>query len=552
MQSLSVAVKDNARRDAWALWSWLAVGAAGMLWLAAAMPPDGFFAGDSGVKLIAARNAVNHPGRPFEIDLPAIAGQRRPYVERFFQVHGDHAHATQSPVFPVLSAPPLASAGLRGVYLLPLISFLSVLPVLSLARGAMGVPIGVNVLGATTILTSPVFFYGLEFWEHAPAVACLAGSTALVLTAPRGRLASTFSAAAAGALGGLAVLLRPEAAWYLAGLVLLWRRERRIWFLVLGTVAVVGPFAVLNLVHSGNPLGTHAAVVLSSLTTTGWLGTRGDRLLLWLLPHGPLGVAGFATLAAAWLMPVADGDLRRRQTIGLIGSAVLALAAARGEFNRESAWAAWPVGALLFIPLARPPQMRRLVALSAVSIVAVVLTSPNDGGAQWGPRFLLFATPALLLLGAYAATDAVQPGHGRRIRVALVLVVLAAGLWTTRSAYRELRSAKRYYSGIVAAVETATSPGDYIVFSTWWFDQVVASLTGTRTFLYARDASAATGILRELETAGASTVTLAWSREGDGDPLDGSMTGTCFHVEKTHTLAARSLTLVTATCSSRR
>src|SRR5687768_9425954 len=95
------------------------------IWLAAELPPQAFYSGDSGVKLIAARNAIAHPSRPFEVDLPEIDGRPVPYVERFFAVHGQHAHALQSPLFPVLSAPLIAVFGLRGAYILPLISFVA-------------------------------------------------------------------------------------------------------------------------------------------------------------------------------------------------------------------------------------------------------------------------------------------------------------------------------------------------------------------------------------------------------------------------------------------
>src|SRR5687767_7382548 len=101
------------------------------IWLAAELPPHAFYSGDSGVKLIAARNAIPHPSRPFEIDLPEIAGRPVPYVERFFAVHGQHAHALQSPLFPVVSAPFVAVFGVRGAYILPLISFIALLPLLA-------------------------------------------------------------------------------------------------------------------------------------------------------------------------------------------------------------------------------------------------------------------------------------------------------------------------------------------------------------------------------------------------------------------------------------
>ena len=52
------------------------------------------------------------------------------------------------------------------------------------------------------------------------------------------------------------------------------------------------------------------------------------------------------------------------------------------------------------------------------AVAGVVLTATNDGGAQWGVRYLLVAAPPLLLLAARAATDAAGAGRWRALRVA--------------------------------------------------------------------------------------------------------------------------------------
>lgn len=58
----------------------------------AGLPAEGFFSGDPGVKLIAAANAIDHPRRPFEIDLPQIGAEpAAASLERFFALHDDHA-----------------------------------------------------------------------------------------------------------------------------------------------------------------------------------------------------------------------------------------------------------------------------------------------------------------------------------------------------------------------------------------------------------------------------------------------------------------------------
>jgi len=92
-----------------------------------------------------------------------------------------------------------------------------------------------------------------------------------------------------------------------------------------------------------------------------------------------------------------------------------------------------------------------------------------------GPRFLLISTPALIILAAASASDAVGPGWGRLLRQLLVVVIIVCGAWTTRAAYRDLRARSGTTRGW-SRDGRRRSPGSHVVFRDWWFDQVVASL----------------------------------------------------------------------------
>src|SRR5262249_40550078 len=95
--------------------------------LAAGLRPDAFFVGDPGIKLILAKNAIASPNHPLDLPLPIIGQERLPYVEPFFEVHGDHAHAVTTDLFPLLSARAIQWFGLRGAYILPAAGFLGIL-----------------------------------------------------------------------------------------------------------------------------------------------------------------------------------------------------------------------------------------------------------------------------------------------------------------------------------------------------------------------------------------------------------------------------------------
>ena len=528
-------------------WAWLLVAAIASVWLVSGLPSSGFFSGDSGVKLIAARNAIAHPARPFQVDLPAIGGKPVPYLDPLFEVHGDHAHPIQSPLFPLLSAVPIAAFGLRGAYVLPIASFLLIFPFLNVIRRHAAPAVSIHLLAILALLASPAFFYALEFWEHAPAVACMAASTALVVAWPDRTDRSPLTIALAGLVGGLGILLRPEAFWYVVPLAWLCARQRTLLAFAAGGALVLVPFALANLAHYGNVSGPHVSVVLRGLGES-WLTSRWHYIDLWFLPESRVGLLALPVVATAWIGPLSRGGLRQRQVVALAGAAAIAVAAINGLFNREAVWSAWPAAALLLVPFQNNARTRSMWLIAVVSLLAIILTAAHDGGAQWGPRFLLVAAPAAMILAACAAHDAIGPGKSRHIRVALVAVVVLAGVWTTRAAYRELRGTKQFYARLVAAVDMTTEPGDDVIASAWWFDQVVAPLYQTRTFLFAADGAHANRILKELSAARRSKVWLVWSRETDGIPLDGTVADTCFHVVEVQDIEERSLTMTSARC----
>ena len=499
------------------------------IWLAAELPPQAFYSGDSGVKLIAARNAIAHPSRPFEIDLPEVNGRPMPYVERFFAVHGQHAHALQSPLFPAVSAPFVAVFGLRGAYILPLSSFIALLPLLGRIARHVVPNVSPTTVAVVGLFAGPLVFYAFEFWEHVPAIACLAAATALV-TAPG---ATRTQLVASGVLSAVAIMLRPEAVWYVIALAG-WRvyARARIGYYAAAAALILALFALFNLNESGTIGGLHASANMAPLLDN-WASIRLQRGALWFWPGSLLWSAGVLVLIASWVVSLAGVNLRLAQVVALCAAALLAVEAARGSYARESLWHCWPVGLLLLVPSSRLREIALLWWLSLFTIVAVWLSSTHDGGAQWGPRFVLIAAPALIALAAANATDAAGPGPARKFRQALVLIVLLAGLWTTRAAYRELRGTKQFYAELVDAVDRSVEKGAVIVFSTWWFDQVVASLYSSRSFLYADSAPAAAAILHELQTSGVRSAALVWSREQAEDDVLAQAASGCEIVQAT-------------------
>ena len=536
---------------------WVATGlaAASMVLLMAGLPANGFYSGDAGVKVIAARSALAHPRRPFDIDLPTIGGRPVPRVDPMIVPHDDHAHVLQSPVFPVVSAPLIAAFGLRGAYILPAVSFVLMVPLLEAMRRVATPSTPPVVVSGVALIANPLFFYSLEFWEHAPAVALLAGCTVLIwksagvaTTAPGRLRPDTIGLClAAGALGAVAVLLRPEAALYLTALLIARRPTiPAALAFAAGAAVVVGPLSIASYVHSGSFLGTHLTNTLAPMSRE-WLSSRVSRITAWLWPHSIVEGLAIACLAIAWLAGRFGLSLRARQTIGLIGVVAVALLAARGELDRDSVWQAFPVAALALVPVAAQ-GLRPLRILAGLAAVLVVLTATHDGGAQWGPRFLLIIAAPLMLLAATAIAELAAPGSWRWARVTLTVVVLVAALLTTRAAYRELRGAKNVYARIVAATDSLTRPGEPIVTNVWWFDQVVAPLYGTRTFLYVPDRTNVVETLRELAAAGERNIALVWTKEPEGELLNTASSGSCYRIVGEKAIPERQLVFASGEC----
>jgi hypothetical protein len=461
--------------------------------LAASLPARTFYVGDPGVKLIAARTALNQPSRPLEIPLPRIAGEPVPYVDPFFALHGDHTHAVTPELFPLLSAPLLALFGLRGLYVLPGLGFL-------LALGAcawLGVTLDRRrnpaLVLATGFLATPWLFYGLEFWEHAlatgvasTAAALFAASWSIEGSALPLSLNGGTGTFASGVLFGVAALLRPEAlCFFLAVLVSVRllpsapRADALLWALAGCGIALL-PLAAYAWVHFGTLLTPHLAGN-PALWGDGWLERRALVSSPWFLSLGP-----------------------------------------------TSLWRAAPALPLALIPLSRGSTREGrsfLATVAALTTALIVLTAPNEGGGQWGPRFLLLSFVPLSILLA----DVVQMlMRYRPVGLLVAALILGVGAWTQRTAYRELRGTKHTYGRLVDFVEQQTQPGEAALTDVWWLDQVAASLTDSRTILVAGSGDAAVEALHRLDRAGTPTTTLFRSRDESVAPPDFWLAGTCF------------------------
>jgi hypothetical protein len=534
----------DRRRTVFVL-AWTAVAALAVGLLSRELPPQGFVSGDSGLKLIVARHAAADPSRPFAVDLPAIAGRPVPFVDPMFQLHGDHAHALQAPLFPVLMSPLVAWLDLRGAYLLPAIAFIALLPLTAALTARVGLAAGVTPVVVSAVLANPVLFYAFEIWDHVPAIAVLAGATLLAF-GEAGARGDTARLGAAGLLAAAGVLLRPEAIWFAAALGVTLATPRRLAAYASGAALLLVPFAAANYLEGGTLAGPHATANLAALGDR-WARVRLERLSSWLVPASPWFAAGVAALAAAWALQLTGANRDRAQVAGLIAACAVAIPAALGMFAVQALWSAWPIGVLLLVPTAWDPRLRRLRWLAAASTAGIWLTSTHDGGAQWGPRFLLVATPAFLVLAAAALHETTAAGRLRWLRVSLVAMIVAGGIWTSRRVYLDLRSVKRFHARLVAAIDRQVPFGAYAVSNIAWIDQLAASSSGMRTWLVAAPPEQPRAILERLEQSGIREIRVVWSTDPvEPGPL--SLEGSCYRLRDVVEVPERLVVIGRAEC----
>jgi len=463
--------------------------------LAFGLRPDAFFVGDPGVKLASSLNALSFPAHPLEIPLPAIGTDSAPHVENFFAVHGDHAHAVTSEFFPVLSAPMLALFGLRGLYILPALGLIATAAACAWLAIVLDPRRNAALVALAAGLGTPFLFYGLEYWEHTLALAAGVGGAAVLLNAARlrpGRDARTGAAFAGGLLMGAAIVLRPEAACYFAAVVIASRTLvhrpgwRTLAVATAGVCAALLPLEVYTIAHFGSFVPGHISAN-AGLSNQFWAAER-------------------LKLASDWLVPSPWG--------------------AGGPSRPGSFWSVAPVAVVGAVALAAHSERKERLFLALVALLTallVLLTAPNDGGGQWGPRYLLFAYAPLAVLAA----DAVPESPRRAASVLLIVLVVAACGWSQRASYRQLRGTKATYGRVVDFVRQAVHPGGSAVTDLWWLDQVAASTVDRHTFLFAGDAQTGPDIVRRLSDARVPEVTLFRSHELSAD-LDGWTTGSCY------------------------
>ncbi|MCK4547379.1 MAG: hypothetical protein KAW17_08045 [Candidatus Eisenbacteria sp.] len=356
------------------------------------------------------------------------------------------------PVFPILfqilSVPFFALLGYKGLYVIPVVALWLLWWRFAATLRAIGVGgIAISFGLAALIFASPLTLYGAMFWEFTlAALLVFLGVEFTLRTAHHGFPVGR--AILFGVLTSLSTWLRPEAFLVVLPLlvcllvVYVRDRKREIPFFIAGSVAAIIALLVVNQILYGHPLSARSLQVLGSKS----LGERAQTAirLFWVL-HLYL-------------------------------------------FSK------FPVmfGFLLAIPFLLRSQKRSgvliLVGVAIFFFLAVPFILPNDGGKQWGPRYLLIAIP-MIAAACAAQLDAIMEGGRLWMKaVCWVLFLALFGLGAVSNTYGGGRHlAKDYANRIYPALqELKHTDLEHIVV----LDQTIALELATthkrRIFLWAR------------------------------------------------------------------
>lgn len=471
------------------------------------LPPDGWITGDQGSKFLQTRafalNGPFHPGiEVLAHDVDPDYRQQEPKLDN----RGGLLVSEFLWLLPLITAPFYAALGLHGLYVIPALSVL----VIFVAAAALGRRMG-DARGLITawiaVAATPVLFYGVELWEHAPAAACVI--VAAVLLAPEDRPTSRSRLFGAGAAVAIGSLFREEVVATIPALLFarallpgpaIARLLRDGLLVGAGAAAVFLAAVPMNLVMYGSPLPTHITQdAWDVVKTTPYVAMRGDIVRSLLLPQRRLPV--FLAAVVVGLMGAA-GRRWSEHAVWLVHGAVLLLLALlvgapllrivlrlpQGPaYVISSAAHTWPFAlALFYVPwITRDDnrQMTRFLLVGAVSMIAIItLIVPMDGGGQWSPRFYLAAAPLLAVVTASAFRPIVA--RTSIIRTAIASAVVMGSVAMQAHGLQFAWQAKTGMSRLTALVADNTTPQDVLISNLFWFPEVTSTLAHTRRMLF--------------------------------------------------------------------
>ncbi|MGI8791931.1 MAG: hypothetical protein ACR2H3_01925 [Acidimicrobiales bacterium] len=399
---------------------------------------------------------------------------------------GDRWVQATSVPFALASRAGLGRLGVGGLLVLPMLgSVVAALAASSLARtlGATSGAAAFWVVG----LGTPVGFYAIDAWEHAPALglAMLAVAMATAIdvrpttSSQRSELAGVAAAAVAA---GAAVVFRAEMAVYLgafsAALLVIgryrraWLRPRRLATAAAGLAAPIVANELLERAVLGVSVRSDRAASLTTGAGSAFSGRARDAVLTSVGVFADTTAASFGlgALGAAALIVLGYWAIHGRPPLLVLSRGVLACGAlvavtmATAGLGFVPGWLpAAPLAAAGLWAVDRRGDESRVVLVVVAAVLALpgVWMTSHVGllSAQWGGRYVLL-TGVLLSVAGVVALERV--GWRRPASLALLAVTAAMSVFGAAWHIERTREVGEFSAEVIRA-----TPADAVVVSRW-------------------------------------------------------------------------------------
>lgn len=414
----------HARRPLLPVYIILALALAYLAWLVTSSQPGVFFSSDGAIKYMVVRQFTAGHGFKY-LYLPQPQWVHQIWDTGYFPLRPPFIYPSPQgylfvfpPAFQVISAFFYQNLGMAGLYIVPVCSILLLWLSLILLLRRSGIPSPYIAMALFIIVfCSPLTIYGATYWEHIPAILLLFSGIAFILHTP----SRPGVAAAMGLLSGLAAWFRPEAlamnSLYVLATIILFKYENRapLFAFLVGVALSIGSFLLFNKIELGSFLGIHSYQVLhqgdpgrtasaiENLYSNNKLSVKYFCFIVFLLPIGYV-------LLTPWAHALFTN---RRRTSTASGTSTAARTSATSHTS----------------PSARTLNIRILL-LIAIIIAFCALTPflvPNDGGRQWGARYILPIIPILTVVLTLIAYQWQALEKGRWAPALLALLLFCSG-----------------------------------------------------------------------------------------------------------------------------
>jgi hypothetical protein len=477
----------------------IAVAALYILLLGTLLPLNSFWSGDQGAKLVQVLSLLRSRFTETAIPYPGLtidpARQFTPQPALYTWPRDGVYYSIFSYPYAALTAIPFFGLGYAGLYVIPVLATLATFTVSAFTARHLGLP-GWRISPVLLALATPLSFYALVFWEHSLATGLAAAATLAGIYAIEAGERRIGWAVVAGILTGSATWFRAETLWLgpalLAGLLIVRADYRLILAALAGVGAAVGIMLIFNTILIGLPLGPQIALNYQDrLTDIG--GLLQARLQI-----AGVMLIGLAYRVAYWIAAAVTALVlaivpdRRKPWILLI-LALIIFGGLLATQPRDLDWTALtntcPL-ALLALGAWRFPdrRIRFLTIVAVVYTIGVLLSAPNAGGAQWGPRYLLPIVPALLILAWRVAHELTKPGAPARRPALIALIILVLSSIGIQARGIELLS-DSYARNLRIIQVTNARPMHLIVTDALFGPQVLAPLYFERPILFVSESA---------------------------------------------------------------